>query len=492
MTSLWLDRYQGNDSEELVPEAEYDLVIAGAGLTGLVTGLLFARAGMRVAIVEARHVGAAATGNSTAKLSLLQGKHLSSILRHTTVKTGRAYVDGNREGMEWLLRYLAEHGVAVQRRDAFSYASTADGVATVEEEWRAGRALGLDVTREYDLDVPFETFGAVRLADQAQFDPMEVLAALAADFRAHGGTLVEGARVLSVRPTALSRITTTRGTIYADKVVLATATPFMDRGLYFAKTEALRSYGLAFRVPGPIPRGMYLSVDEPTRSVRTAPDGEGELLLVGGNGHPVGRSSSPLARVNDLTRWTQQRFPGAERTHSWSAQDYSSSSGLPFVGWLPRSRKNVYFATGYDKWGMTNAVACALTLTSDILGGNLPWASKLHRRVTTPADAGSFIGANAAVAVAAVRGWAKAYLDQKPSSPPLDGMGVVTHDGLRPIGISTVGGQTCTVGAVCTHLYGVLNWNDAELSWDCPLHGSRFTASGELLEGPATRDLRRS
>ncbi|MCU1513769.1 MAG: dependent oxidoreductase [Microbacteriaceae bacterium] len=490
MTSLWLDRAAPIPTDTFEPGERYDLVIAGAGLTGLATGLLFARAGMRVAILEARYVGAAATGNTTAKVSLLQGTHLSSILRHTTVKTAQAYVDGNREGAAWLLRYCEEHGVPVQVRDAFSYASTADGVARLEEEYRAGKSVGLDVKREYDLHVPFPAYGAVRLADQAQFDPMDVLTALAADFRAHGGVLVESVRVRRVKPSSPAIITTDHGQVQADRVILATGMPFMDRGLYFMKEEALRSYALAFRVPGEIPQGMYLSVDGPTRSVRTAPDAAGDLLLIGGNGHPVGREASPLAKVDDLQAWTERYFPGAERTHTWSAQDYRPASGLPFTGWLPRSHGRVFIATGYDKWGMATAIMAALTLSSDILGGTQQWAKKLHRRVTTPQDVGTFLGAQAAVGVAAVRGYLGAWLEPKPIGAPREGDGVVTHEGIRPVGVSTVDGMTCTVSAVCPHLFGVVSWNDAERTWDCPLHGSRFAASGEQLEGPATKDLR--
>ncbi|MCU1583578.1 MAG: FAD-dependent oxidoreductase [Microbacteriaceae bacterium] len=492
--SIWRDRAAPIETDAFVPDGDYDLVVVGAGLTGLVTGLLFARAGMRVAVLEARSVGAGTTGNTTAKLSLLQGKHLSEMLRHTSVKTGQAYVDGNREGMMWLLRYCEEHGVPVQRKAAFSYASSPGGVDRVNEEYRAGVALGLDVTRESSIDVPFPVHGAVALADQAQFDPMDVLAELARDFRRHGGTLIEDVRVRRVSPGDPNRILTNRGLVTADKVVLATGMPIMNRGLYFAKQQAQRSYALAFRVPGRLPDGMFLSVDLPTRSVRTTPmgaAGDSDYLLIGGNGHPVGRHPSPLSLVNDLTRWTEAHFPGAERTHSWSAQDYEPVGRVPFVGWMPRSRGQVFFASGYDKWGMTNAVAASLTLAGDILGGHIPWAQTLHRRTTTLQDAGSFIGANAAVGVAAVRGYTRAWLRQMPADEPAEGRGVVTHDGMRPIGMSTVGGASCTVSAVCPHLAGVLSWNNLELSWDCPLHGSRFSASGRLLEGPATRDLRR-
>jgi glycine/D-amino acid oxidase-like deaminating enzyme/nitrite reductase/ring-hydroxylating ferredoxin subunit len=491
MTSLWLDRASPIATDQFVSDAQYDVVIAGAGITGLVSGLLFARAGMRVAILEARSVGAATTGNTTAKLSLLQGKHLSEIRRHTSRKTAKAYVDGSREGMNWLVRYCDEHDVPVQRRDAYSYAATPDGLARLGEEYIASSSLGLDVRRVGALDVPFPTFGAVVLANQAQVDPMDLLAALASDFRMHGGVICEGIRVTKARAGGPTVVTTSAGAVRAEYLILATGTPILDRGLYFAKLEAERSYALAFRVPGAVPQGMYLSVDEPTRSVRTTPVGDEERLLVGGNGHPVGRAHSPLAMVNDLTRWTETYFPGAERTHSWSAQDYRPAGRIPFVGWLPFGRGHIFLATGYDKWGMSYSVAASLTLASDILGGHLPWATALHHRVTTLQDAGSFVGANAAVGVALARGYLSAWFTPSPVAQPAEGTGVVSHAGLRPIGTSTVEGRNCTVGAICPHLFGVLSWNDAERSWDCPLHGSRFAADGTRLEGPALRDLTR-
>jgi len=491
MTSLWLDRALPCDTDPFEPDARYDIVVAGAGLTGLVTALLFARSGLRVAVLEARRVGAVTTGNTTAKLSLLQGSHLSDILRHTTVATARAYLEGNREGASWLLRYCAEHEVRVERRDAVSYAATPGGVPRLEEEFRAGRLLGLDTTYERALDTPFPNHGGVRLADQAQFDPMDVLAALCDDLRSRGGIVVERTRVLRVRASSPVRIATDRGEVQADRLVLATGVPFLDRGLYFAKTEALRSYAIALRTPAELPREMFLSVDAPTRSVRTAADAGGELLLVGGNGHPVGRDPSPAARSAELEEWAGRYFPGAVATHRWSAQDYRSAGRIPFVGWLPRGRGRVFMATGFDKWGMSNAVTAAITLSADVLGGHLPWARKLHRRVTTPRDAGAFLGANAAVGVAAVRGYAGAWRRREPGPAPGEGEGIVAHRGVRPVAVSTVDGSRCTLSAVCPHLYGVVSWNDAERSWDCPLHGSRFTATGEPLEGPAVTGLRR-
>jgi Rieske Fe-S protein len=350
---------------------------------------------------------------------------------------------------------------------------------------------GLDAIEERTTELPFPVEGALTLGGQAQVHPLRVLAALSAEFRRLGGRIVEGERVTDVSAAKPAVVTSTSGTSRADQVVLATGTPILDRGLYFAKVEPMRSYVTAFRVPGDIPEAMYLSADAPTRSLRTATAADGSrLLLVGGNGHPAGRADSPAEKLADLTTWAERAFPGAERTHWWAAQDYRSANRIPFVGWLPRGRGRVYLATGYDKWGMTNAIATALCLTADLTGETLEWARVMHHRVTRPADIASGVAMNAGVGKAAVTEWASAQTAPEVGDEPVaEGTGTVGRRGRTPVAVSTVDGTTCALTAVCTHLGGVVRWNDAELSWDCPLHGSRFAPDGSVLEGPATQPL---
>ncbi|KQQ90038.1 FAD-dependent oxidoreductase [Arthrobacter sp. Leaf137] len=511
MASIWLDRKKAFTSDPFEAGTTYDTVVAGAGLTGLVTALLLARAGQKVLVVEARYPGAVTTGNTTAKVSLLQGTFLSRLARQYSPQQVQAYVDGNREGQAWLLRYLDEQGVAYQRRDAYTYATSAQGTEKLREEASASTTAGLDVEYVRDAGLPFAVHGAVRLADQAQIHPMQVLDALTADIRSRGGAVVGGVRLRDVTGSSPSAVKTDKGTVRADRVVLATGIPVLDRGLYFAKLQPSRSYAAAVELPEgqEPPPGMYISVEQPTHSLRDVETDGRRLLLVGGHGHHVGRTASEKAHLDGLLDWTRQHFPGAVTTHTWSAQDYLPTNLMPFFGKLPRGRGHIYFGTGYNKWGMTNAVAASLDIAADILGGNLPWAQTIHRRVTSPAGALSAVALNAGVAAKLATGWGPLAAEglateggkvlkrdkERPSATPLadpvpaEGTGAVYRDGTRPVAVSTVDGTTCRLSAVCTHLGGILHWNDSERSWDCPLHGSRFSSDGTLLEGPATRNL---
>ncbi|WP_427116225.1 FAD-dependent oxidoreductase [Pseudarthrobacter scleromae] len=500
MTSIWLDRSEPFTSDPFEPGGTYDTVVAGAGLTGLVTALLLARSGQNVLVLEARYPGAVTTGNTTAKVTLLQGTFLAQLARQYSEKQVQAYVDANREGQAWLLRYLDEHGVPYQRRDAYTYAASAQGTEKLREEVSAGTTAGLDLEYVRDAGLPFPVHGAVRLADQAQIHPVKVLETLVSDIRGRGGSVVGGVRLQDVTGSGPATVHTDHGTVTANEVVLATGIPVLDRGLYFAKLKPSRSYAAALQLQedqAP-PPGMYLSVEQPTHSLRDYDADGRRLLLVGGHGHHVGRARSEKHHLGSLLDWAGRHYPGAVATHTWSAQDYMPTNLMPFFGRFPRGKGHIHFGTGYSKWGMTNAVAAAVGISADILGGNVPWADTIHRRVTSPSGALSAVALNAGVAGKLASGWGQLAAeglrkDKKAPAPapvvPAEGEGKVYSQGPKPVAVSTVDGTTCRLSAVCTHLDGILHWNDSELTWDCPLHGSRFSSDGKLLEGPATKDL---
>lgn len=495
--SLWWARHDpahGGQFRRAAPAelpGRADVLVVGAGLTGLTTAVLLARAGRSPLVVEAREAGSGTTGSSTAKASLLQGSVLQRLQHHAGPEVVSAYVRANRVGQLWLREVLTTYGMPWQERQSVTYAVTPAGARSVEREAVVARRAGLPVLDIEDAGLPFPVRAAIGLAGQFQFDPLDVVEALRDELREHGGTLVEGAPVTDMSWSRPWRVTTAVGDIVADRVVLATQYPVPDRAMYFARLQANRSYAAAYRVQDPngLPQGMYLSVDSPARSVRTAPDPDGDLLVVGGNGHETGRGGSTSARAADLDDWARRHFPVTAAVCSWSAQDYRTSRQVPSVGPVPGTHGTLLAATGFDKWGMTNAVAAAHVLVGDLLGDPPEYAAGLRSTGASPADVASSARHNGSVGVRWVTDRAARLLPRPARPQPADGEGWVEGGALGPTAVSTVDGGTCRVSAVCPHLGGILSWNDAERSWDCPLHGSRFAADGTRLEGPASSDL---
>jgi glycine/D-amino acid oxidase-like deaminating enzyme len=465
LPSVWQDRHPRSAATPVEAGGRYDVAVVGAGLTGLTTALLLGRAGLSVVVLEAAQVGFGTTGRSTAKFSLLQGTQLSTIRSRHPQSVVNAYVQAQREGAAWARRFCEEHGVPVQERDAVTYANTGSGERSVRDEQDVARQAGLSVDWTDELPLPYPVRGAIRMPGQFQLDPMELLDELARQAVAHGVRIVEGSRVLKVRGSDPVRVTTEDGQVEAGRVVVATNMPMLDRGGFFARMEPSRSYSVVFRTEQPVVDAMYLSADEPSRSLRDAPSESGHLLLVGGNGHTTGRGGSTRQRLETLRTWTHEHWPDAVETHAWSAQDYVPHHSLPFAGPILPNSEEILIGGGYSKWGMTNAVAVSLALSARILGGTPPeWSEVL--RTCAPTELRGLATAarlNGEVGLEMARGW----------------VGALATGSVREKGLTRV----------CTHLGGVVRWNEAERSWDCPLHGSRFDETGPVLEGPAVRPL---
>lgn len=467
LTSIWQDRHPRTAEGEAEPvSGQYDVVVVGGGLTGLTTALLLGRAGRSVAVLEGLRVGEGTTARSTAKVSALQGTRLSQIASRHTEQAVHDYVEAQREGVAWVAEFCGAHAVPFQRRAAVTYGTDASGEEAARAEHDLAAGAGLDVEWHDELALPFRTRGGVVLPDQLQVDPLLLLDAIADQAREHGVRIFERARVTRVSSGEPYVVGTADGEVSAGRVVIATNLPILDRGGFFARMKPARSYGVAYTTPHQAVDAMYLSASQPSRSLRDGEGEDGPLLLVGGSGHTTGRSQPTSAHLQALREWTAQHWPDAREVAAWSAQDFVPHHALPFAGPVLPTSDAVLFAGGYSKWGMTNAVAASLVLSARILGGHIEW-SRAFRTWGAPDLRGltRLVQDNAEVGASMTLGWAGAVL-----------RGSVTEDG---------------ISRVCTHMGGIVTRNDAEGSWDCPLHGSRFAPDGSVLDGPAVCGLRR-
>lgn len=488
--SLWVATTADADaSPDTDPPASADVVVVGAGITGLTTARLLAEDGASVVVLEAGPVAAGVTGYTTAKVTALQRTTGSEISKRHGRERADGYLQANQAAVERVAELVAADGIEcdLERAPACTYTEQGEEVPSIEAEAEALRAAGLPARVDSDTELPFPVAGAVWLADQLQFHPRRYCLGLADAVTRRGGH-VEHRRVLSVDEEGDGCKVSLEGmAVRAQHVVIATHLPFPKDGAYFARAHPYRSYAMAVRLGGERPRGMYISAESPTRSVRSTADG---WTILGGEGHKVGEDDDTRERYRALESWATEQFDVAEIGYRWSAQDYESVDGVPYIGPLTDRHHRTWIATGFRKWGMSNGTVAAMVLADAIAGRENPWAAAFDSRRRAPkASAKAFVVENAEVGVRFVGDRLKAR--NAPSAGELQpGEGALADlDGRTVAAYRDDDGTLHAVSPTCTHMGCRVTFNTAEKSWDCPCHGSRFDVDGRVIQGPAVEDL---
>lgn len=485
--SLWVKTAPGPDYPQLDRDIEADVIVVGSGITGLTTARMLVGRGLSVVVIEARKLCYGVTGFTTAKVTALHSTIYSELSEKWGEETAAVYAAANQAAVAKVKQLVVADGIECDLREAsaFTYAEASEHLARIEAEVEAARRAGLDASFTTESELPYDIAGAVRLGGQAQFHPRQYCLGLAEALAKEGCLIFENSPALEL-DTDAGTVTTEAATVRAGAVVVATQIPFVNRGGHFARMTPSRSYVLGLQSSGQPLEGMYISVDQPIRSLRSTGDG---YLIVGGEGHAAGTEEDTNRRYEALESWTAERFPDAAAEFRWSAQDYRSVDRLPYIGRLSKRTERVFVATGFAKWGMTNGTLAAMIISDLVTETPSPWAETFDSTRTG-------LGHGLAAVVAANLEVAKHFVGDR--IPPIfrtpadlaSGTGaVVLSDGEKVAAFRDDSGLLHTVSATCTHLGCLVSFNTAERSWDCPCHGSRFDVDGKVLQGPATKNL---
>ncbi|WP_435971568.1 FAD-dependent oxidoreductase [Streptomyces sp. Qhu_M48] len=437
-----------------------DVVVVGAGVVGLCTARELTRAGRDVVVLEAGRIAAGVSGRTTGKLTSLHGLRYAQLRRRRGAEAAALYAEAQEDALRRAVSLCAELGVdaELERRPAYSYTLDEAGAAEIRAEAAAAAEAGLRATAVSETDLPYPVAAAVRVEDQLQFHPRRFLLAVADDVVAHGGRVHEGTRVTGLREGAECRLALEGGaTVHARDVVLATQFPLRCHRTLLMRLSVRRELVVAAAVDERhAPYGMYWTPDHGVRSVRTAPLGGGRrLLIVAGEAFEPG-SGGVRERHARLEAWARGHLPGfaeAPRVHRWAAQDVHTVDGLPYVGHEHPDTQHVHVATGFGGWGLGNGIAAGRLLTAHVTGApRPPWTELFDPRRLLPVREVPEVA-------------------RRQTTVARDYMA-----GLR-------------TGRRCTHMGCELGFNDAEQTWECPCHGSRFAPDGTVLQGPATRPL---
>ncbi len=429
MKSVWNNDTVHRRFKPLNGNKSTNVLIVGGGIAGILCAYQLKNAGVDCLLVEADTICGGVTGYTTAKITLGHSLIYDKLLTRFGQHKAKLYLAAQLHASNEYARLCRNIDCHYETKDSYVY--SLNNRRKIENEIAALTLLGINAEFSNAPDIPFRTAGAVRLRDQAQFHPLKFLYTIAGDL-----PIFENTKVIEFSP---HKVTTNRGVIRFQKLIVATHFPvFNKHGLYPVKLYQHRSYVLALKGAQTV-NGMYVDEADTGLSFRNY----GDLLLLGGGGHRTGKHGGCW---NELERFADKYYPQAKIVDRWATQDCMTLDGIPYIGQYSQSTPHVYVATGFNKWGMTNAMVAAGILCDLVQGKQNPYAE-----VFSP-----------------------------------------SRSMLRPqlaanVWESTIGLLTPTAPR-CPHLGCALKYNRAEHTWDCPCHGSRFTQNGKLINNPATDD----
>ncbi|PYG86618.1 glycine/D-amino acid oxidase-like deaminating enzyme [Ruminiclostridium sufflavum DSM 19573] len=492
--SYWMASAPKTSYPQPTGDIKTNILVIGGGITGITTAYLLQKEGFDVAIIDANRIAAAASGHTTAKITSLHNLIYAKLIKQIGSEGAQKYGQINEAAIFAINEIILDNNIQCDFSRQPNYVFTQDKnyISKIEEEVNAACSIGLPASYKSDLPLPIEIEGAICFDNQAQFHPRKYLLALAESFVKKGGQIFENTAAMDIHHSDHCVTSLKTGfKITSSKVIVATQYPFYDGGgLYAAKMFGERSYIVAAKSPAKFPGGMYISYEQPSRSLRFQPvENDGQLILVGGEHHKTGQDDNEKEHYKNLILYAGNTFSAADIPYRWSAQDYTAMDNIPYIGYVTSSKRNILVATGFAKWGMTSGTSAAIIIKALLLSGGSEFEHIFSPSRLKPIVSKSFYTENLNVV--------ENLLDGKTKSLPedfnleLDEGKPVNLKGRKAGAYRDKDGNLFVVDTTCTHLGCEVRWNSAEKTWDCPCHASRFDCKGNIIEGPAIKPLER-
>ncbi len=493
MESYWFSDVEPLKFQALQENLSTDILIVGGGITGLLTAYCLSKLGKKVTVVDADQIGGGETGCTTAHLTWVLDSGYAEIEKFFGAEKARLVLESHKSAIDFIENIIREEKIDCnfKRVSGYTFLTSEDKKETLEGELKALHGLGATDTR-LEPKLPFDFLNTgicLHYPNQAQFHPLKFLHGLVGCIQKNGGQIFTGTRISHIET---DKVKTENGNeIKARQIIVATHSPIKNI-LFFLKEAAYRSYVIASKIKkNEVPAGLYCDTEEPYHYIRTQSfDAISDLLIIGGEDHKTGQNDDYEATFNRLETWAKKNFPMFQKTdYAWSGQIIESMDGLAFIGPSPY-HQNIYIATGYSGNGMTYSAIAAM-IFRDLLLEKENKSDELYNPTRKNLkSAGNFLKENVNVIKEMVTGHLESG-DRETSEQLSPGEGAIVKKGLAHLAVYRDDeGHLHTFSAICTHLGCVVQWNSSQKSFDCPCHGSRFSGKGEVICGPAIRNLK--
>jgi glycine/D-amino acid oxidase-like deaminating enzyme len=467
-TSIWMATANTPSQARLKENIRTEVCIIGAGIAGMTTAYLLGGEGRSVVVLDDGLIGGGMTGRTTAHLSNAYDDRYVEIEKMHGAEASRLTADSHTAAIHRISQIVTEEKIQCDFEwlDGFLFAATSDDVELLDDELAAAHRAGLtDVEKVARAPLSsFDTGVALRFPRQAQFHPLKYLEGLSRAFMRDGGRIFVETHATKIESDGAEvRIETSDGPVVTSEVVVvATNTPVNDRVAIHTKQAPYVTYVVGVRVPkDSVTRGLYWDTGDPYHYIRLQNEDGYDVLIVGGEDHKTGQADDGDERFKRLEQWTRERFPQLQEVeYRWSGQVMETIDGLAFIGRNPGDEDNVYIATGDSGQGMTHGTIAGILLNDLIQGRKNRWEDIYNPSRLRLKSLPEFASENLNVAAQYVDHITTKHTDK-------------VHN----------------LSKVCPHLGCIVAWNSTEETWDCPCHGSRFSADGRVYQGPANSNL---
>lgn len=494
MNSIWLESKKKIESSgKLEEDTSADVCIIGGGIVGITTAYYLIKSGYKVVVLEKNEIANGVTGHTTAKITSQHGLIYSYLSEKYGINFAKKYFEANEDGIKNIKDIIDENGVACdfEETESYIYTNNESDIKKIDKEMDALKYINIDAEKTNKTDLPFNVLSTIKFKNQAKFNPFKYVSGLVKYILNNKGRIYTNTLCMDVKKENDEYVVyANNNKVYAKYVVLASQYPFLKiPGFYFAKMYQESSYVIAIKTENDLPKGMYINVEQPTLSFRTANFDGKNILLIGGAGHKTGKKVTYEETYKILEDKAKELYKDSRVIARWSIRDAVTLDKIAYIGEYSNLLPNLYVATGFNKWGMTTSNIAANIITDKIKSDGSVYGEIFKSTRFKPIEnkdemKNMIVDSTKSLVVERIKKKELEIKDIKENSG-----GIIEIDGEKVGVYKNEEGKNYLIKPVCTHLGCMLEWNDADKTWDCPCHGSRFDKFGKNILGPAIKDL---